>query len=769
MKKTIISLLSICILTSALSACSAIPDVVKQQFFSSSESESISSESTGESSTNSESSGNESTGNESSGNESSGNESTGDSNTNDNTGDDNTQTPQQPSDTSLAILQSAYALSEGASLPSTYTLTGVVSEIAQTDDGDVCLTFIVGNYTQYPMYCYWLQDADFVQVGDTITVDGQIKNHYGLIEFYKPTLVNHQSGSGTQQPSTDPSLTILQNAYALTKGASLSDTHTLTGVISNVEKTGQGDICLTFIVGNYTQYPMYCYWLQDADFLQVGDTITVKGTIKNYNDVIEFDHPILVDYQSNSGGGNNSGNTGNSDTQQPSNLITNANAGLPTGANGVYNVDFTKATYVKNVTEQYYYMDGCPTLSTTNANPAVLVVPVQFSDVKAASKGYTIDNIRKAWTGSAGTTSYYSVHDYYYTSSYGQLDLDITVLDEWFTPQYNSSYYLNATMDYYGQQFECGDQIIIDEILAYYESRMDLSKFDSDNNGIIDAIVLINTLDINADVTMQWAYRFWNIYTDSDGYYYEYDGVSANDYLWASYSFMHESYDQNGNVSYNNTSVINPYTFIHEFGHVLGADDYYDTSYSSDEGPMAGCDVMDAMPGDHNAYTKFNYGWLTSSRLVVASDTVTLTLEDFSKNGDTIIIANNWNEALGVYQEYYIVVYYRNVGLNGDDAGYFSRDGIVVYHVNASLYNSDNYNGTAYYDVYNNNTDVSDTYGTQNNLIEYVKSEAGNFTYVEGDTIPSNTTDDQGNKIAYTFTVNSLTADSATITFTKNN
>ena len=183
---------------------------------------------------------------------------------------------------------------------------------------------------------------------------------------------------------------------------------------------------------------------------------------------------------------------------------------------------------------------------------------------------------------------------------------------------------------------------------------------------------------------------------------------------------------------------------------------------------MSGCDIMDAMLGDHNAYTKFNYGWLTSSRLVVAEGNVTLTLEDFSQNGDTIIIANNWDEKLGIYQEYYILVYYRNVGLNeGDEAGYFSRDGIVVYHVNASLY-SEVYDGETYYDVYNNNTDASDQYGTEDNLIEYVKSSAGNFTYVAGDSISANTTDDQGNKIAYTFTVDSLTDTTATITFTKN-
>ena len=33
--------------------------------------------------------------------------------------------------------------------------------------------------------------------------------------------------------------------------------------------------------------------------------------------------------------------------------------------------------------------------------------------------------------------------------------------------------------------------------------------------------------------------------------YYEYDGVSANDYLWASYDFMFEAYDEEGNFYYD--------------------------------------------------------------------------------------------------------------------------------------------------------------------------------------------------------------------------
>ena len=227
---------------------------------------------------------------------------------------------------------------------------------------------------------------------------------------------------------------------------------------------------------------------------------------------------------------------------------------------------------------------------------------------------------------------------------------------------------------------------------------------------------------------------------------------------------MQESYDEDGDVYYTDSSVMNTYTFIHEFGHILGADDYYNTAESG-EHPMDGCDIMDGMCGDHNPYSKFNYGWVTTSRLVTTKSSVTLTLDSFTESGDSIIIANNWDEELGAYQEYYVVVYYTMSGLNGGEYGYFSRDGIIVYHINSTLYREE-YEGEIYYDVYNTNTDPSDEYGTKDNLVEFVKSAEGNFTYVEGDSLPT-VTDDLGNRLGYTFTVDSLTEDCATITFTK--
>jgi hypothetical protein len=172
------------------------------------------------------------------------------------------------------------------------------------------------------------------------------------------------------------------------------------------------------------------------------------------------------------------------------------------------------------------------------------------------------------------------------------------------------------------------------------------------------------------------------------------------------------------------------------------------------------------MLGAHNAFTKFNYGWLRNSRLVVADGSITLTLEAFSKNGDTIILANNWDPMLGAYQEYYILVYYTASELNdGEESGYFVRDGVVVYHINASLI-GESYDGETYYDIYNNNTDPSDSYGTPNNLIELVKSANDTYTYVVGDTIPTVTLDN-GETLIFTFVVDALTEDTATITFSR--
>lgn len=103
---------------------------------------------------------------------------------------------------------------------------------------------------------------------------------------------NENEGGETEK---DEVLVLLESAYGLEKGATLAGTHTLTGVVTNVAKTGEGEACLTIVVKGYDEYPMYCYWLkgEEAGNLVVGDIITVTGTIKNYKGTVEFDKPTL--------------------------------------------------------------------------------------------------------------------------------------------------------------------------------------------------------------------------------------------------------------------------------------------------------------------------------------------------------------------------------------------------------------------------------------------------------------------------------------------
>ena len=714
----------------------------------------------------------------------------------DNIGDDDSGSTDAPEgngtlESPLTVTQAYNAnssLKTGEVSSAPFYVIGTVKEIGQTGNYYKNV-YITDGMTDLLIYTINMSDGiSGFNVGDTIVAYGYFKNYEGTIEmasngsiYVYAVKVEAGEGSnpeGTTPPSTDHTYT----DFTSDEKALFNE---VVGIVIPFIPNGEyyveeyefyGEYGVNFYAFEISSAEFEAYRALFSDFTYDGteedeygdawyyyskDDVYVDMSYYYYEDSYIIDVYVYKTSEIDDGdyGDDDSGSSTPSDVD----LITNDNAGLPEDdGDGVYDVDFTKGQYVQNVTDQGYYLDGCPTTGT----PAVLVIPVEFKDITAQSKGYTVENIKKIFNGTGNDTIYYSVDEYFKKSSYGKLDLDITVLDSWFRPSNNSSYYANATYDYYGYDIAIGDQLIIDEALAYLEGIMDLSKFDSDGNNVIDAIVLVTTLEINSDEDFYWAYRYWNLYTDEDGYYFEYDAVSANDYAWIPYEFMYEGYDDDGYANYDPSNPLNPYTFIHEFSHVLGADDYYDTSYT--EHPLGGADMMDFMQGDHNPYTKFNYGWITSSKLITTDSEVTVTLEAFGKSGDTIIIANNWDEKLGAYQEYFVVMYYTGEELNSGEGGFFARDGIVVYHINSSLYAED-YDGETYYDVYYNNTDPSDQYGTEENLIEFVKHSDGEdmiYTYVEGDSLPS-VNDDAGNALEYTFTVVSIEDGVATLTFTK--
>ena len=223
-------------------------------------------------------------------------DSTGDS-TDDSTGDSTGDNEDPiPDDQASVILKAAYALASGATMEGTHTLTGVVTNVEKTGEGEACLTFIVEGYEQYPMYCFWLKgtEAGNLKVGYTITVTGTIKNYNGTVEYDHPDLVSFVVGEPPKVEivMSDASV-VIPAAYALAAGATLEGTHTLRGQVISSDKYGY-----TIIVEGYKDYPIYCYKLQNAPAnISLGDYITVKGTIKNYNGKIEFDSPSTLAYE----------------------------------------------------------------------------------------------------------------------------------------------------------------------------------------------------------------------------------------------------------------------------------------------------------------------------------------------------------------------------------------------------------------------------------------------------------------------------------------
>ena len=128
----------------------------------------------------------------------------------------------------------------------------------------------------------------------------------------------------------------------------------------------------------------------------------------------------------------------------------------------------------------------------------------------------------------------------------------------------------------------------------------------------------------------------------------------------------------------------------HETGHMMGLQDYYD--YDGAANPMGRVDMMDNNIIDHNAWSKFNYGWVSP---YVVDQPGTITLRPSVTSGDCLLLpsSSGWNGT--PFDEFLLLEYYTPEGVNEQDSleGYagrpdlcgFSEKGIRIYHETALL------------------------------------------------------------------------------------
>lgn len=332
----------------------------------------------------------------------------------------------------------------------------------------------------------------------------------------------------------------------------------------------------------------------------------------------------------------------------------------------------------------------------------VLVFAVDFSDYTAISSGVSINDIQNAFNGSSNLTNYESLNSYYKKSSYNQLNITADVFGfyraskpaSYYEDEYEKAYAWNdETNDYlYGEdEITYPESDLIYELLTYYDNQINYQDYDANHDGYIDGIYILYT----APVSYEYGSDLWWAYQDYYAYYDDvFDHVEANYFCWSGTDFLLES-------DYG----INARTLIHETGHMLGLEDYYDydTEDYYNRGGLGGADMMDNTVGDHNPFSKLMLGWI---KPFVVTESMQLNLTPFVNSGDTILLINQWNNT--IFDEYLLISFYTPTDLNYlDRYEIFSISGIIIYHVDAKIGNSDpnsSYPSTIFT---NNNTDSS--------------------------------------------------------------
>ncbi len=305
----------------------------------------------------------------------------------------------------------------------------------------------------------------------------------------------------------------------------------------------------------------------------------------------------------------------------------------------------------KNKKDSDLQVDG--TFPSTGQNKLLLLM-VNFSNTETT---YTQEDFEKLMN-EENYKGIGSFRDFYLENSYGQLDIT-TVVTRWVTLPY--------TKEYYGSEraieiIQNGLNIINDEI--------NLADFDNDGDGILDGLAVIHQgtgQEASGNTNEIWSHS-------STIYGMSFDGIQVR-----RYTIEPELLNSYGDMT--NIGVI-----CHEFGHNLGAPDFYDSDYYESGGNYPGTGVWDLMasgawngvdgdrPAGINMWQKIQCGWVTPTLLEDNTSVVEM------QPAHSHPVAYRFDTT--VPSEYFILE-------NRQQAGRFDTalpgHGLLVYHANDAM------------------------------------------------------------------------------------
>ena len=252
------------------------------------------------------------------------------------------------------ILDYTKSLGADVTSPNDVYFTGIITEVGEaygTNFGNA--TFRIGDTekSKSTFYCYRCmylgnvkytdEKATNIKVGDKVVVCGKVVNYKGSTPETSANAaylvsINGEGGGDTPKPSgnhgtAEAPLTVAQ-AIALIDAETTVSEAFVKGKISQIDSYNDQYKSITYWISDdgttTTQLQVYSgKGLNGADFtaqtdLKVGQTVTIKGSLKKYNTTYEFDKSSSIVSIDGEGGG---------DTPTPP---------TPTGNNLISNGDF---------------------------------------------------------------------------------------------------------------------------------------------------------------------------------------------------------------------------------------------------------------------------------------------------------------------------------------------------------------------------------------------------------------------------------------------
>ena len=274
-----------------------------------------------------------------------------------------------------------------------------------------------------------------------------------------------------------------------------------------------------------------------------------------------------------------------------------------------------------------------------NIAPRGLVILVNFQDVafetdKAemdsmlTGKNYTRDYSYFYRGKKQSITSKGSAWQYFYDSSNGHYDPQFDVIGP-VTVSKNMAYYGKNVND-----FDAAPWTMVKEACQLVDDSVDFKQYDNNNDGYVDFVYVIYAGYGEADggdKNTIWPHSYWLL---EAGITCKLDGKYVD--LYACGNEMDSRTNYHTGIG----------TFCHEFSHVLGLPDLYETTGYGTYKTIGAWSILDYGPYNndgntppaYSAYEQFFMGWLMP-RLIVDAENV--ELEELQESNSALLISSS--------------------------------------------------------------------------------------------------------------------------------